>query len=493
MEENPRGEDLKLLIRLMRSLRDWGQADLAAAAGMDTSSICHYETTTTIPPRRTVQRLAAAVGLPLSFVEACLLPALEAARETVAQHPEPDFADLVRLRVRLEQTLTGIVRSALAAFLSKLEEWEPWERTGPPVEEDRLEARDAWKRLEPCTPEERRYLVETCCEFHTWALAERLCHESEEVASDRADRALELAGLAHRVAELVPNGEEWRWRLEGYALGFLANAQRVANDLAEAEETFASAWKLWTAGARAAPSLLAEWRLLDLEASLHRGRRRFIEALNRLDQARAVAPPEVAGRILLKKAATLDQMGDAEQSIGTLLEAAPLVDSQHEPRLLFGIRFNLTAGLCRLGRYAEAEPLLPEVRKRAAGLLKELDLVRVGWLEGKVNAGLGRTDEAVMAFEQARREFTTREMAYDAALVTLELAEQYLLAGRAPDVRTLAEEMVWVFHAQGIHREALAALHFFSEAARAEAATMEMARKVVRYLAQNDPDLRFEG
>jgi tetratricopeptide (TPR) repeat protein len=262
-------------------------------------------------------------------------------------------------------------------------------------------------------------------------------------------------------------------------LAYLANAQRVANDLPGAEESFARAWKLWQAGAGAHSEVLAEWRLLDREASLHRGRRRFREALDKLDQARAAAPPEAAGRILLNKAYTLDQMGEAERAVEVLREAAPLVDAQREPRLPCVVKFNLAANLCHLGRYAEAEALLPKVRELAAGLHNELDLVRVAWLQGRVDAGLGRTREGTVALEQVRRELTNRQMAYDAALVTLELAELYLAEGRTREVQALAEEMMWVFRSQGIHREALGALKLFLDAARTEAATVEMARRAL--------------
>jgi len=282
----------------------------------------------------------------------------------------------------------------------------------------------------------------------------------------------------------------------GYASGFLANAQRVGNDLPGAEETFARAWKLWRAGAGADPrGLLAEWRLLDREASLHRDRRQFAEALARLDRALAAAPREAAGRILMNKAVALEHMGEAEWAIEALREAAPLVDGRREPRILFGLRFNLIVNLCHLGRYEEAETLLPEVQELAVALRKELDLVRVTWLRGKIAAGLGRGEEARQCFEQVRREFTAREMAYDCALVTLELAALYLEQGRTHEVRALAEEMLWIFRAQGVHREAVAAIQVFRDAAREEAATVELARRVVLFLcrAQHDPELRFEG
>ncbi|HEV2855133.1 MAG TPA: helix-turn-helix transcriptional regulator [Thermoanaerobaculia bacterium] len=484
MRERPRGEALKLLVYLLRRLRGWSQEELAAAAGIDASSVSHYERGKTVPSWKTVERLAAAVGLSKPFVEACLLPALNAALRLAGPLSEPDLSGLDEPGPDLERALAGSVRSAVAAFLATLEEREPWERTGPPAPEDREQALELWSRLEPCKPEERRFLVETCREFQGWALAERLCHESSEAASDRPERALELADLAHKVAVLATREEAWRWRLEGYTLAFLGNARRVASDLKEAEATFAHAWKLWKAGAQAAPGLLPEWRLLDLEASLHRDRRRFREALDRLDQARAEAPPEAAARILVNKAATLNQMGEAEQAIEVLREAVPLVDGERDPRLLFGVRFMLAANLCALGRYAEAEPLLPEVRKLAVALKKELDLVRLLWLEARLSAGLGRTREAAATFEQVRRDFTARQMAYDGALVTLELAELYLAEGRTREVRALAEEMMWVFHSQGIHREALAALKLFFDAARGEAATAEMARRVFADIEQ---------
>jgi hypothetical protein len=96
---------------------------------------------------------------------------------------------------------------------------------------------------------------------------------------------------------------------------------------------------------------------------------------------------------------------------------------------------------------------------------------------------------------QARREFTERQMAYDCALVSLELAALHLEEGRTAEVRRLAAEMLWIFKAQGIDREALAALRVFREATEKEAATAELARRVGDFLhrALREPGLRFEG
>ena len=200
------------------------------------------------------------------------------------------------------------------------------------------------------------------------------------------------------------------------------------------------------------------------------------------------------GRILVKKASTLEQMGEAKRAIEALQEAAPLIDERRELRLFFGLRFNLVTNLLHLGRFEEAAALLPEVYRLALGQRKELDVIRGVWLKGKVEAGLGHGEEARAAFEQVRGEFTTRENASDCARVMMDLAVLLLEQGPTEKVRELAREMLWIFRSQGLSKEALAALKIFYDAVRNDAATVELARRVALFLerAQHDPELRFE-
>ncbi|HEY0557921.1 MAG TPA: hypothetical protein VGG20_26965, partial [Thermoanaerobaculia bacterium] len=124
----------------------------------------------------------------------------------------------------------------------------------------------------------------------------------------------------------------------------------------------------------------------------------------------------------------------------------------------------------------------------------ELDLIRVLWVEGGVAAGLGRREQARAALEHVRRYFNVHRIAYDAALASLELAVLHLEEERTAEVKTLAEEMFWIFKAQGVHKEALAALRLFYDDATKEEATAELARRLVEYLtrARGNPGLRFE-
>ncbi|HYU33246.1 MAG TPA: hypothetical protein VEW48_13885 [Thermoanaerobaculia bacterium] len=79
-------------------------------------------------------------------------------------------------------------------------------------------------------------------------------------------------------------------------------------------------------------------------------------------------------------------------------------------------------------------------------------------------------------------------------MVSLDLAILYLKEGRMADVQRVAEEMLPIFQAQDVHREALAALQLFQEAARQQELTIERALEVAAYLrkARTEPGLRFE-
>ena len=74
-----------------------------------------------------------------------------------------------------------------------------------------------------------------------------------------------------------------------------------------------------------------------------------------------------------------------------------------------------------------------------------------------------------------REGFISQGIGYDAAMVSLDLAVLYLRQGRTAEVRQLAEEMLPLFEAQDVHREALATLSLFLEAARQDQLTVDMA------------------
>jgi tetratricopeptide (TPR) repeat protein len=477
-----------VVLSCLRRLRGWTAEELSEASGISDGMISYYETRRE-PDRETLETLAAAMGYGPEDVDS-LLFALEAAEPVDPAPMAPvdptseERREIRRIATRAGRTVVGLAELHLLKQVRAHR-----------AHRARRHAARLWEKFRTLTPAQRRLLIEKSCEHQTWAFAVRLCHESEEAASDRADRAFELAELALRVAQLAPGEELWRSRLEGYCLGFLANALRVGNGMLEAEKTFARAWGLWQAGADTDSGLLPEWRLLDRWASLRRDQRRFAEALELLDRAFDTAPLVMKGRILVNKAVTLEHMGEPERAIEALRQATALVDGRREPRLRFALRFNLATNLCLLGKAELAQPMLEEIRELAVSLQKELDLVRVVWLQGRLSAGMGKRTDAVSCFEQVRREFRAREMDYDFALASLELAALYREENHRKKVKALAGDMLWIFRREGIHREALAALRLFCEAAERETVTVELTRRLFRFLhrARLNPELRFEA
>jgi tetratricopeptide (TPR) repeat protein len=260
---------------------------------------------------------------------------------------------------------TVIVRAALTAGWTTVEEVRralSRRRRKQKRVRARREGAELLERLKLATWEERRDLVKIFPVFWNWALAEKVCLESERAAAHRVSEALAWADLALLIAERCPGDERWRSRLLGFCWAHVANARRVRHDFDGAEEAFVRAWDLWRAGEGSDPGLLPEWRMFDLEASLRREQNRFSESLELLDRAfeRVRQSSEAAGRILLKKEFVLQQMGDLEGALATLKEAAPLIEKSADPLLVFAFRFNLADTLCRLERYAERSRSFPK-------------------------------------------------------------------------------------------------------------------------------------
>ncbi len=476
-----------LALTLARSTVGWGQKELAAASGTSSSVISDYERGHKSLSRKKLDELLRILGLPPEAGD----EALEFQRklQVMVRAPgQPDGAAQVDRRqiARLAEEVGHIFEDATLSVLS-LTTVE-----GRAVVA-RQEARGIWEWLKRQTPAERRAHVEEKPELRRWALCELLCAESIKAAADDADRAVELAGLALRVADLAPGEQTWRWRLQGYAWAHVGNARRVKGDLPGADGAFLSAGKLWEAGAPGDPGLLDEAVFLSLEVSLRIEQNLLQRASILLERALEVDQGSV--NLLLQKARLLEWSGDYEGAIVTLRQVTPLISEVDGARSLWVQRFNLGTNLCHVGRYREAEALLPDLRRLTARLGNGLDSIRLRWLEGRIASGLGQVEEALSALSQVRIDLASRGIAYDASVATLELAVLYLEQGRNGEVRILSRQMTPVFQTQGVHREALAALNLFCQAAEREAVTVELARRLVEYLyrARHDPNLHFDS
>lgn len=454
------------------------QKDLVRLSGLSKDDVSEIETGKRAPTREEVDRLAAVMGFEPEDVDAMLLridslESLPPGESPVA--PLPSEQRLIR---------RGAIATAQAAASTVVAEW-----TRRVVEhraaEQREEAAEKVELLVAQDPKDWRYLVDKSPSYRSWAVSDWLALASEKAAASDPHRALELADLAVYVAQRLTEGSErWRARVEGKAWYAVGNARRVLGRLQWSDEAFTTADELWEKGAPADPGVFDRGLVLDMKASLRRDQRRFAEALDLHERALKATPDHQQGYILLNKSKVFEEMQDYDGALELLLHAVARVDvEQGEPRLRFVAHFNIIVNLCKLGRYDDAELLFGELGEAASGL-GELDKVRIRWLSSWVAAGQGRTGEAVAALEWVRVEFASRAMDSDMALASLDLAALYLELGHTGKVKQLAREMSVIFRREQIHREGLAALKVFREAALQETATAELARRLRRDLQE---------
>src|SRR5579863_4494811 len=485
--------DLAVALSLLRQLRGLEQEELAAASGVGFASIQKIEQGLRQLKAEAFRAIVAALGVGLATVEALVAVIRKVRGGPAAATPAGSEGKAAAGGAGTERPAGREVAEVAAALETRPVAGGGAE--GPAgLAESRRRAPGLWARLARYPHAARQALVEEVAEFQDAGLCELLCEASVVAAVDDAQEAQGLAELAVLAGERVRGEEGWRRRVEGYARAHLTSALRVGGELQGAAEAWARAGALWQAGAGADPGLLNEARVLEIEASLRRDRRELAEALALLERALAIDRWGEMPALLLNKAKALEELGDFAESIAALRLAVARIDGEREPRKLWVAHHNLAFNLCHLGRHTEAEGLLPEVRALARRLGHQLDDLRMGWLEAKVAAGLGRTAVAVAGFERVRTGFAERGIAYDAALATMELAEVLAGEGRTGDVQALARESAAIFAAQGVHREAQRALAVFRRAAEEELLSVEFVRGVLRYLerARRDPRLRYQ-
>jgi tetratricopeptide (TPR) repeat protein len=480
----------RLLYMLVRGDMELDQAGFGAATRTAASQVSVYLKGDREVPDIVLERAVDARSFPRILVP----PALRAIRSFRAAARGWSRVDRVMSETFFAELL-AVSGEALEAIFTAASPAPPQRVAAVPSAADRDLAAQLWLRLEPHNARQRLAMVQEIEEFQSWALCETVAAKSIDMAPSSPAKALELAELALRIAELCPGDEPLRLTARGYAWFHVANARRVTNDFPDGDAALATAVVFWEAGAPRDPAFFSEAMVLGLEATIRKSQRRFPEAMSRIEKALAADRGDLRGKLLLLKAQILGALSEVEASTEVLRAAISHIAEKREPRTALGVRLQLLFNLCLQGRAAEAAIHLPAARALAEQLGQEVDLVQVAFIAAKIFAGTGRTEEAEEVFEQVRHKFASfaPPLAFDYAQVSLDLALLLLEQGRTAEARTLAEEMTWIFTSQGVEREALAALRVFCEAAQQEAATVELTRDVIRFLhrSQHDPELKF--
>jgi hypothetical protein len=357
------------------------------------------------------------------------------------------------------------------------------------------EAPALWERLQILPYEEQLLHVEEDGALQSWALCRLLLRKSLQAAYQRPDLAVQLAMLGVKIAGHLGEAYDRDWVADLTALSFayLGNARRVLGELQSANDAFFDAHACLRAGGTGNPRIEAE--VQDLEASLRSAERRFSTALELLDRVFATyssddqgtGDPHLAGKVLVQKATVLELEGKFKQAISVLRQARPLIDESRDPRLLLCLQHNLVRFMAVAGLHEEASSLLPEVKDLATREGNPLDLIRLRWVEGLTAFGDGQLGPAEQAYKEVQQDFLERDMGYDAALVSLDLAVLYAQERCTPELKQLALDILPAFSSREVHREAMAALLLFQHACEEERLTVELARQLAAFLVRERP------
>lgn len=342
-------------------------------------------------------------------------------------------------------------------------------------------------------------LAEAPADLKGIAGVEALLEKSWALRHEDPQRMLELANYATMLAsQLSPelHGARRLADLQCRAWAALGNAYRVADDLESSEWALGRAAELHLQGT--GDEVLAA-RLLDLQASLCGAQRRFPAAVEALDAVfslhRRRGDDHLAGRALIKKGLYTGYGNDPEGAVRLLTEALALIDSERDPQLTLAAVHNIAWFLVDCGRFRQARTLVWENRGRYDRHGGRIDRVKLRWLQGLIDAGMGSLAGAEQALVEARQGLDEAGLRYHSALSGLDLASILLRQRRGEEARGMVLDSTGVFLELNIQREALGAVLMLRQTFEAGVEAKVLLDQVILFLRrlEHDPTLTFSA
>ncbi len=309
----------------------------------------------------------------------------------------------------------------------------------------------------------------------TRPVVEALITHSRSHLSSKPERAVEIAELAVFCADNTPfRDDEYEeahdFDLIAEALAALATAHRRNANLRSAASSIEEAEAAVTLGSCDPVTVTA---VLKNRALLERDQGRLDAAIASLDEAAEFSQTEELShehsKVLYERSVVLSRLERHTEAIANLHSALFHADLEREPRMGYVITLGLALRSEAADRLDDALGYLKEVIRDWSDTMNPGDVVRVIWTRGRVHAALGDLDAATADFACARDDFVSLGNYLSAASVSLELSAVLAQLGRFRAVRELAAEMLAIFRAVEVPREAMAAVYLLSQARSAEA------------------------
>lgn len=320
-----------------------------------------------------------------------------------------------------------------------------------------------WSELSDLSAEEQIRRVGSDRRFASPDLIRQWIAGSQMVRFDNLEKVLHFAHLACLAAESCTEEEtgslERLADLRSQGWRQYGNALRAQGKYRESEAAFSRAKRYCEEGTGDPP---VRATLLTHMASLRISQRRLDEAIQLADEAariyKEIGQDASWASCMVQKAVACIYAEDPETAVRTLNRAIPKIDPAGDPHLLLAACHNLVRCYVGLDRPDQALSLYFESRELYREFNDSLILLRAGWQEGQLLRDLGYLQAAETSLIHARDGFVERQLQYEAALVSLDLASVYVRLGDAEKLHEIVAVTVPIFRALGVDREAIVAL-----------------------------------
>lgn len=287
-----------------------------------------------------------------------------------------------------------------------------------------------------------------------------------------------LAEIAPRLAAKVPasrceGGKLRPLELMVQAYALLGGAYRLIGDYVQSEKVYRLAEEILDTHPISAVERANVYRRL---AGLRICQGRIEDALELADRAIRIFQPrdraDSLARSLIVRGTAHVEGGNHAAGIEDFGEALSYTNPKLSPRTYHSAIHNLAYAVTtsRIAKFdlAAARRQIRRARRCIRNHRRSLPRAKLLWIEGLMflKAGLGRRGEALLG--AARQSFTGLEAPYEIALVSLDLAEIYLLDQRWHELRRLAAETFQLFRSLSADKEALRTLRYWHEAVSAQ-------------------------